>query len=94
MDIAASIWIQPGTLEQLHSRKIESIKTADEYSLNSLLLSAKKRGWIYQKKETWHCYKKTVLDVLNPYGYDLELPADTRSEFRKAFDRARAKGWG
>lgn len=87
MCLAASIWHQPATFDELYKRKIDVLKHASEYMFNTVLMSAKSKGWIYEKDNTWYCYKKTVKEVLNPSGFEIELNKDTRSEFRKQFDR-------
>jgi hypothetical protein len=86
MDIAASIWYNPGTYEELYDRKIESMKHASEHMFFTTINIAKSNGWVYEKNGIYRCYKSTVLNVLNPNGYGIELPVDTRSEFRKSFE--------
>jgi len=88
MCLAASIWYQPGTFDELFKRKIDVLKNASEYGFNTVLMLAKSRGWIYEKGDVWYCYKKTVIEVLNPNGFEIELQTDTRSVFRKEFDRS------
>lgn len=87
MDIAASLWIKPATFEELYARKIESLKNSSEYMFDRLVKIAESKGWIYLKGETYYTYKKTVKNVLNQAGYEMDLPTDTRSDFRKEFDR-------
>ena len=87
MCLAASIWHQPATFDELYKRKIDVLANASEYMFNVVLMSAKSKGWIYEKGDVWYCYKKTVKEVLNPAGFEIELNKDTRSEFRKQFDR-------
>ena len=87
MCLAASIWHNPATFEELFERKIDILEHASEYMFNTVLQSAKSRGWIYEKNDIWYCYKKTVKQVLNPAGFEIELDKDTRSEFRKQFDK-------
>lgn len=52
-----------------------------------ILKIAESKGWIYLRGETYYTYKKTVKNVLNPAGYEMDLPTDIRSDFRKEFDR-------
>jgi hypothetical protein len=87
MDIAASLWIKPATFEDLYTRKIESLKNSSEFMFDRIVKIAESKGWIYVKGETYYCYKKTVKNVLNPAGYEMDLPTDTRSDFRKEFGR-------
>lgn len=87
MDLAASIWHKPGTFEELYKRGINSLKGVSEYNFNLCLGMTKSKNWIYKKGEIYYCYKSTVVNVLNPNGYEIELPVDQRSDFRKEFDR-------
>lgn len=87
MDIAASLWIKSATFEELYARKIESLKNSSEYMFDRIVKIAESKGWIYLRGETYYTYKNTVKNVLNPAGYELDLPTDTRSDFRKEFDR-------
>lgn len=86
-DLAASIWVKPGTFEELYARKIESLKNADEYMFFKLLAIIKRKEWVYVRGEVYYCYKKTVKEVLNPSGYELELPSKTSSEFEDAYKK-------
>ena len=70
--LTASIWFQPGTSEELFERKIEKLQYASEYMFNIILMSAKAKGWIYEKNNIWFCYKKTAIEVLKPNGFDIE----------------------
>lgn len=87
MDIAASLWIKPATYEDLYNRKIECLKHSSDYMFSKIVKITESKGWIYKKGEVYYCYKKTVKNVLNPAGYEIDLPTDTRSDFRKEFDR-------
>lgn len=87
MDIAASLWIKPANFEDLYARKIESLKNSSEFMFDRIVKIAESKGWIYLKGKTYYCYKKTVKNILNPAGYEMDLPTDTRSDFRKEFDR-------
>ena len=87
MDLAASIWWQPATWDELYERKITSLKNASQYMFDRVVKLAVAKGWIYEKGETYYCYKKTVKEILNKNGYEIDLPTDTRSQFRKDFDR-------
>lgn len=79
-EICASLWYAPATLEGLSERlKI------NEYLLSKLLAGARRKNWIYERGESFYCYKKTVREVLNPAGYDIDLSKPYESEFRKAF---------
>ncbi len=85
MDVAASLWIEPCTFDELFKRSV--IKNISEYAFNTVVKMAKASGYIYERGEILYCYKKTVKQILNPEGYELELPDDTRSALRKEFDR-------
>lgn len=69
MDIAASLWCIPASLEELNER--DFVNHIDQRILFSLLASMKKKGWIYERYETYYCYNKTVVTILNPNGYEL-----------------------
>lgn len=71
MDVAASLWIKPATFEDLYARDIESLKYLSEYAFDRILKSARSKGWIYEKNKKYYCYKKTVVNILNPAGYEL-----------------------
>lgn len=73
MDIAASVWIKPATFEELYARKIESLKNSSEFMFYKIVKIAELKGLIYLKGETYYTYKKTVKDVLNPNGYDIDF---------------------
>lgn len=88
MDIAASLWLKPATFEELYARKIESLKNSSEFMFDRIIKIAQSKRWIYLKGETYYTYKNTIISVLNPSGYEMDLPNDTRSDFRKEFDRA------
>ncbi len=85
MDLAASLWIKPCSYDDLFERKV--LKSVSEYSFRIIVNIAKDRRYIYEKGDKLYCYKKAVVEVLNPEGYELELPTDSRSEFRKEFDK-------
>ncbi len=86
MDLSASLWIKPATYDELFERKV--LKSISEYNFRTIVNIAKNRRYIYEKGDNLYCYKKTVIEVLNPEGYELELPTDARSEFRKEFDKS------
>lgn len=69
--IAASLWIQPATYEELVERFSGKYS---EYSIYLMFRGALAKKWIYQKGETYYTYKKTVVEILNPDGYALDLP--------------------
>lgn len=81
MDIAASLWIQPCTFEELCKRL-----NVAQFGFHSIVNSALNDGWIYEdKNEVLHCYKKTV-KMLNKNDYDLDLKESPKlSDFEKAF---------
>lgn len=85
MDLCASLWYSPCSHDNLFERKV--IKSISEYGFNTILNIAKKRGWIYERNGVLYCYKNTVIKILNPNGYEIELICDSRSEFRKSFDK-------
>ena len=87
MDIAASLWIKPATFDELYARKIESLKNSSEFMFDRIVKIAKSKGWIYLKGETYYCYKKTVKNVLNSSGYEMDLPTYAMSDFRNEFER-------
>jgi hypothetical protein len=87
MDLAASLWIKPATFEDLYARKVRGFENCSEYMFDRILKIAESKKWIYTRGETYYCYKNTVKNVLNPAGYEMDLPTDTRSDFRKEFDR-------
>lgn len=91
MTLTASIWYKPGTYEELYQRKVDVLKDASEYSFNTILMLAKSNGWIYEKGGVYYCYRKTVKNVLNCKGFEIEIDVDTRSEFRKQFDKLYSK---
>jgi hypothetical protein len=70
-DISASLWAKPATLRELNNR--DFCKNYSEYGLYNLLCLAKHRGWIYEKQDKYYCYKKTIIDVLNPNEYEINL---------------------
>ncbi len=85
MDLAASLWLNPCSYDELYERKV--LKHISEYNFRTVVNIAEHRGYIYEKGEKLYCYKKTVINVLNPEGYEMELETDTRSDFRKEFDK-------
>lgn len=85
MDLAASLWIKPCSYDELYNRKV--LKSINEYNFRTIVNIAKNRGYIYEKGDKLKCYRKTVENILNPEGYELEIPTDTRSEFEKEFDK-------
>jgi hypothetical protein len=89
MDLAASLWIKPCSYDELYNRKV--LKSIDEYNFRTIVNIAKSKGYIWQKGEQLKCYRKTVEKVLNPEGYELELPMDIRTEFEKEFDKYNGK---
>lgn len=70
LDLAASLWTNPGTFEDLKDR--DFLKGISEYSLDRLISWCESDGLIYEKSGKYYCYRKTVLEVLNPAGYGLE----------------------
>lgn len=70
MEIAASLWIKPGTFDELRSR--DFMKMQAEYNIWLMVNMCKRRNWIYEKGDKLHCYRSTVDDVLNKNGYDLQ----------------------
>lgn len=80
--IAASLWLIPADFETLAKR----FDNLAEYSVWQLLNTAKRRKWVYQRGNVYFTYKKTVTDILNPEGYDLDLKEEVKSEFRQAFE--------
>jgi hypothetical protein len=87
MDLAASIWLKPACFEDLYARKIKSFENSSEYMFYRIVKIAESKNWIYRRGEIYYCYKKTVKKILNPAGYEMDLPIDTTSEFRKDFDK-------
>ncbi len=73
MDLTASLWLKPATWDELYERKVDSLKSANQYMFNSILKMAESKGWIYEKGEIFYCYKKTVKQVLNPAGYSIDF---------------------
>lgn len=86
MEIAASLWIKPATLEELCKRDFLNGKS--EYGIFTLVNHGKSKGWIYEKNDVYYTFKKCVVDVLNNNGFELTVKADTRSDFEKAVARA------
>lgn len=89
MEIAASLWIKPATLEELCQRDFLSGKA--EYGVFRLLNMGREKGWIYQRNEVYYTYKTCVVDVLNPSGFELTVQTDNRTDFQKEFDRAKSR---
>ena len=58
-DIAASLYMMPGTMEELMER--DFLHNTSEYGVSLLLSFMLKDGWIYEKGETFHTYKKFAL---------------------------------
>lgn len=86
MDIAASFWCQPGTIDDLIKR--DFMKGVSQYGAYQLVSLTLRRGWIMERKdEVYHCKKSTVKEVLNPAGYELHNGPAYKSEFEKAFDK-------
>lgn len=69
-EISASIWMCPCTMEELCKR--DFLKDRSEYGISTLVNIGKSKGFLYWKKDIIHCYKKTVIEVLNPKGYQLK----------------------
>lgn len=86
MDIAASLWIEPASLEVL--AKKEFLEGISQYSVYTIVNIGKSKGWIYEKNDVYYTYKKCVIEVLNPKGYELYVKTDTRSDFEKAVAKA------
>jgi len=84
MDIAASLWMKPCTFEELCKRF-----NVAQFGFHSIVNSAIKDGWIYEKKdETLRCYKKTA-KMLNTKGYELDIKwGPELSDFEKAFRKS------
>lgn len=82
LDVAASLWITPATIAELSKRLDVS-----EWGMDRLITIMHDKGWIYFKGETIYTYKKTVKNILNPNGYELDLKEQYKSEFRKEFER-------
>lgn len=68
MDLAASIWMQPCTRDELYERGV--VKNISSYSFDILLDIAFKRKWIYQSGSILKTYKSAV-DFLNKNDYEL-----------------------
>lgn len=86
MTLCASLWLKPGSLKELSSRLDKS-----EYGVYLLLKLVRDKKWIYQKGEIYYCYKKTVIDILNPNGYELDLKEPHHNEFRKQYIKHQRK---
>lgn len=82
MEIAASLWIKPATLEELCKRDFLSGMAI--YGVNTLVNIAISKGLIYEKSGILKCYKATVY-TLNEMGYDLYTGDVIQSEFEKAY---------
>lgn len=70
LDLAASLWTKPGTFEELKER--DFLRGISEYSLDRLLRWCETDRLIYEKKGKYYCFKKTVIEILNPAGYELD----------------------
>lgn len=55
-DIAASLFIKPGTLEELLER--DFLENRSEYGINILLKIMEDKEWIYRRGETYYTYAK------------------------------------
>lgn len=91
MDLSASIYLKPDTFEGLYARKIESLKNASEFMFDRILKIALSKGYIYEKGEKYYCYKKTVVNVLNKNGYEMDIIKYEPSEFEKQFNKFNKK---
>ena len=61
MDVAASLWLQAASFDDLYLRKIESLKNMSEWSFNCILVMAKEKDWIYMKGNKYFCRKKEAI---------------------------------
>jgi len=86
MDLSASLWLSPCSFEELYNRGV--LEGVSQYSFNTILNIAKSKNWIYERGDILYCYKKTVKNVLNPEGYELDLPTKRiKSDFEKEFEK-------
>lgn len=66
-NIAASLWIVPGTLLDL--TKHDFLKGYSAANVDRMLQFMEKDGWIYQKGETYYTYTKFAMsDEMSEYG--------------------------
>lgn len=84
--IAASLWIEPATFEELAERFKDKYAQQSIWSL--VVIAKNHRKWIYQRGETYFTYKKTVVEVLNPNDWDLDLKEEYKSDFQKEFEKS------
>lgn len=66
--ICASLWLNPGTLEELDGRDFLQY-TATEW-VDRWLMQMENEGKIYERNGVYYCYKKEA-QRLNRKGYDL-----------------------
>lgn len=83
MDVCASLWIIPADIKELSNRLDKS-----EYGLSHIVSLGIEKGWIYRKGKRFHTYKKTVKNVLNKNGYELDPKEPYKSPFRKEFEKS------
>lgn len=85
MDIAASLWLKPATFKELMER--DFMINRSEYGIQIMLEIMDKKDWIYEKSNKYYTYQKTVVNILNHNGYELDDGIRGKSDFRKAFDK-------
>jgi hypothetical protein len=68
MDIAASLYIIPATIDELLTR--DFLINKSRYGIELMLQQMEKDSWIFFKKEKYYTYKKFALSP-RMSGYDL-----------------------
>ena len=69
-DICASLWLMPGTIQDLSRR--DFLHNKSDYGIDRCLQQLERKKLIYEKDSKLYCYKKTV-KKLNELGYELNL---------------------
>ena len=64
--IAASLWMEPTTLEKLCKR--DFLKNRSEFSVDRIIFLMLREGWLYERGTTIFTYRRIVENELSEYG--------------------------
>lgn len=64
-DIAASLWMEPATVEDLTKRDFLQFRSV--IGVSNVTHAMVNLGWLYERGDKLFTYKKTVIDHLSEY---------------------------
>ena len=67
--IAASLWMEPASLEELCKRYF--LNNRSEFSVDRLVFSLIRDGWLYERGDKIFTYRKIAENELSEYGLNL-----------------------